>query len=242
MVIAAPVVTPSGVTNTFTIGGTPVAVDTGVTVSSFDTYLTGATVTITNYQPGDTLHFHPQGGIIIASNTGGVLTLSPSLRAVPTPAEYQAALESITFSTTSNVTTTRSLSIVVDDSLASPTASNTAAESVNVAFSAPVVTPSGSAASYTAGGSPVAVDPGVTVASLRHRSEQRYGHDLRRHAAVGRYAQFHQSKRHQRQLRRRRADLDRQRYAGPIHGGLAVGYVLLDQYQHNDSGDFNRCR
>ena len=64
MVIALPVVTPSGVTNTFTIGGTPVAVDTGVTVSSFDTYLTGATITITNYQPGDTLHFHRQAALL----------------------------------------------------------------------------------------------------------------------------------------------------------------------------------
>ena len=124
-----PVVTPSGTTNTFTVGGSAVAVDSGVTVTSYDTDLTGATVTITNYQSGDTLNFTNQNGII-GSYSGGVLTLTGSA----TPAQYQAALQSVTFSTTSTNTTTRSLSIVAIDSSASPTTSNTAAESVNVAI------------------------------------------------------------------------------------------------------------
>ncbi len=166
VVIAPPVVTPSGTVSTFTLGGTAAFVDAGLIVQSFDPALTEATVTITNYQPGDTLHFHSQDGLILVSNTGGVLTLSNYGHASATPAEYQAALQTVTFSTTSTVTTTRTLSIVVDDSLASPTTSNVAAESVNVAFPAPVVTPSGSAASYTAGGTPVTVDSDVTVSSL----------------------------------------------------------------------------
>ena len=57
--------TPSGATNTFTVGGSAVAVDSGVTVTSNDTDLTGATVTISagTLQSGDTLHFTNQNGI-----------------------------------------------------------------------------------------------------------------------------------------------------------------------------------
>ena len=157
---AAPVVTPSGATNTFNLGGSAVAIDSGVTVTSNDTDLTGATVTISagTLQSGDSLNFTNQNGITIASNTGGVLTLTGSA----TPAQYQAALRSVTFSTTSTNTTTRSLSIVATDNSLT---SNAAAESVNVAIAAPVVTPSGTTNSFTVGGAAVAVDSGVTVTS-----------------------------------------------------------------------------
>jgi hypothetical protein len=159
---AAPVVTPSGTINTFTIGGGSVAVDAGVTVSSTDADLSGATVTISagTLQSGDTLHFTNQNGIS-GAYASGTLTLSGSA----TPAQYQTALQSVTFSTTSSNTTTRSISIIADDSLASPTTSNTGAESVKVAFAAPVVTPSGTINTFTIGGGAVAVDGGVTVSS-----------------------------------------------------------------------------
>ena len=159
MAIAAPVVTPSGTTNTFTVGGSAVAVDAGMTVSSYDTDLTGATVTISagTLQTGDTLNFTNQNGIT-GSYAGGVLTLSGSA----TVAHYQTALQSVTFSTTSTNTTTRSLSVVaIDGSLNS----SPAAESVKVAIAAPVVTPSGTTNTFTLGGSAVAVDSGVTVSS-----------------------------------------------------------------------------
>ncbi len=156
------VVTPSGTTNTFTVGQSAVAVDPGVTVTSYDTDLTGATETITNYQSGDSLNYTPIDGITITGNSGGVLTLTGSA----TPAQYQAALQSVTFSTTSLNTTTRSLSIVADNSSGSPTTSIAAAESVNVVIGAPVVTPSGSSnKSFTLGGTAVAVDSGVTISS-----------------------------------------------------------------------------
>jgi uncharacterized repeat protein (TIGR03803 family) len=156
------VVNPSGTTNTFTIGGSAVPVDAGVTVSSYYTDLTGATVTISagTLKSGDTLNFTSQNGIT-GSYSGGVLTLSGSA----TPAQYQTALQSVTFSTTSTSTTTRSLSIVADDTLATPTTSYAAAESVKVAIAAPVVTPSGMTNAFTIGGSAVAVDAGVTVSS-----------------------------------------------------------------------------
>ncbi len=126
-VAAAPVVTPSGTTSTFTTGGTAVAVDSSVKVSSSDTDLTSATVTISSgtLQSGDLLIFNNQNGIT-GSYSGGVLTLSGSA----TVANYQAALESVTFSTTSTNTTARDISIVaLDNSLAS----TAAAESVDVA-------------------------------------------------------------------------------------------------------------
>ena len=50
--------TTSGSTGqTFTLGGSAVAVDSGLTVTSIDTDLTGASMTITNYQSGDSLNF-----------------------------------------------------------------------------------------------------------------------------------------------------------------------------------------
>ena len=114
-VVAAPVVTPSGTTNIFTVGGAAVAVDSGLTVSSSDADLSGATVTISagTLQSGDTLNFTNQNGIS-GSYSGGVLTLTGSA----TPAQYQTALQSVTFSTTSTNTTTRSISIVAERRLA----------------------------------------------------------------------------------------------------------------------------
>ena len=123
--IDLPVVTPSAnAANTFTLGGSSVAVDSGVTVTSSEADLTDATVTINDYQSGDTLDFTNQNGIT-GSYAGGVLTLSGSA----TPTQYQTALQSVTFSTTSTEVTARSLAIVVaDNSLAS----NSAAEQVDI--------------------------------------------------------------------------------------------------------------
>jgi subtilase family serine protease len=158
----APVVTASGTIHTYTVGGTAAAVDAGLTVSSYDTDLTGATVTISagTLKTGDTLNFNNQNGIS-GTYASGTLTLSGSA----TPGQYQTALESITFSTGSANTTTRSVSIIADDSLATPTSSTSAAESVRVAIAAPIVTPSGSINTFTVGGAAAAVDAGVTVLS-----------------------------------------------------------------------------
>jgi hypothetical protein len=161
--IAPPVVTPSGATSTFVTDGPAVAVDAGVTVTSYDTDLTGATVTISagTLQAGDTLNFTNQNGIsgsysVVAG--AGVLTLTGSA----TPAQYQAALQSVTFSTTDASAVVRSISTVVDDGSASPTTSNTAAETVNVTLG-PFVMASGTTNTFTAGEPAVAVDSGVTV-------------------------------------------------------------------------------
>jgi hypothetical protein len=119
-------VTPSGTHASYTAGAAAVAVDSGVTVSSSSTDLTGATMTIgTGYQSGsDTLHFTGQNGIG-GNYAGGVLTLTGSA----TPAQYQAALRSVTFSSTSTSTTARAISIVA---LAGTSTSSAAQEQVNV--------------------------------------------------------------------------------------------------------------
>ena len=161
MLIPPPVVTPSVATHTFTVGGSAVAIDSGMTVSSYDADLTGATETIANYQSGDSLHFNNQSGIS-GSYSAGVLTLTGSA----TPAQYQTALRSVTFSTTSLNTATRTVDVVALDGSASPTTSNTGVDTVAVAFAPPVVTTSGSTGqTVTVGGAAVAVDSGVTVTS-----------------------------------------------------------------------------
>ena len=112
--VGAPVVTASGTQASFTAGGIAVTVDPGVTVSSSDTDLTGAVVTISagTLQPGDTLNFtSPSGSGIVGIYAGGSLTLSGTA----TVAQYQSALQSVTFSSTSSSTATRSISIVALD-------------------------------------------------------------------------------------------------------------------------------
>ena len=123
---AAPVVTASGSTGQiFTLGSSAVAVDSGLTVTSNDADLTGATVAISigTLQAGDMLDFTNQNGIT-ASYSDCVLTLSGTA----TVAQYQAALQSVTFSTTSTVTGTRTIDVVADDSSASPTTSDAAVD------------------------------------------------------------------------------------------------------------------
>ena len=131
--IAAPVVTAHQATKNETAGQT-VTVDSAVTVTSFDTDVTGATMTISagTLQAGDTLHFTTQNGIT-GVYSGGVMTLSGSA----TPAQYQTALQSITYSTTSSSTVTRNISMVVTDSNdTGPTPSNTA--TTQIVVSAPI--------------------------------------------------------------------------------------------------------
>ncbi len=116
----------------YTEGG-PAAAPLGnvtVTIASNDTDLTGAAVAIspTSFQSGDTLTFVNQNGITGSYNSGtGTLTLTGSA----TAAQYQAAMRSITFLSTSSSLTNRQISVVtVDDG--NTQASNTLWESVDV--------------------------------------------------------------------------------------------------------------
>jgi hypothetical protein len=122
------VITPSGAHASYTAGASAATVDRGVTISSNDNDPSGATVTISagTLQSGDILSFtSPAGSGITGSYSGGVLTLSGSA----TVAQYQAALQSVTFSSPSPSTTARAISIVTFDGALT---SNAAPEQVNV--------------------------------------------------------------------------------------------------------------
>ena len=74
----------------------------------------------------------------------------------------------------------------------------------------------------------------------RHRRDGRHGDDRHRLSVGQRHAPLHHSERHQRQLRRWRADLERQRHAGQLPDRLAVGHLLVDQHEPGDSQHFDR--
>ena len=103
---------------------------------------------------------------------------------------------------------------------------------VTLGSSAPVVTTSGNTGqTFTLGGSAVAVDSGVTVTSS---DTDLTGATMTiANAQSGDTLNFTNQNGITRQLLRWRADLERQRHAGPIPGGLAVGHVLHDQHQHH---------
>ena len=109
-VVVPPTLKASGTVNTFSIGGTPVPVDKGLTVQRrhrrFDRR--HGDDHSSALQTGDTLNFTSQNGIS-GSYSGGVLTLTGSA----TVAQYQTALDSISFSSTSSSTTTRAISVAV---------------------------------------------------------------------------------------------------------------------------------
>ena len=106
----------------------PELLDNTIGVSDADnTTLESAIVSISNnFESGDELHFVDQSGITGSyDDTTGVLTLAGEA----TLEEYRTALESITFSTTSNDTDTRTISYVVNDGTAD---SNTATATMSV--------------------------------------------------------------------------------------------------------------
>ena len=125
----------STVSPSYTAGASAISVDPDVTVSSSDGGLTGATVSISaaTLQSGDTLGFtSPAGSGISGSYAAGTLTLS----GVATPAQYQAALQSVMFANATNPSTTaRSISIVATDNNVN---SDPATEQVDVAAPATV--------------------------------------------------------------------------------------------------------
>jgi hypothetical protein len=119
----APSVTTSGGTTSF-IEGSPIVIDAGVTVSDTDsTTLSSGKVAITGgYQSAeDVLAFindgSTMGDVAVASNTGGVLTLTSIGATATTLAEWQAALRAVTYSNSSDApkTTDRTIAFSVSD-------------------------------------------------------------------------------------------------------------------------------
>ncbi|GGY14675.1 DUF4347 domain-containing protein [Paludibacterium paludis] len=173
-----PIATTSGGSAAFTAGdnttSTPVAVDSGITVSDLDnSTLASATVSITgNFHSGeDVLAFTNNnsslyGNISASYNSGtGVLTLTSS-GGTATVAQWQAALRAVTYtdSAVTPNTATRTISFQVNDGTKNSVAV-TRAVTVAATDQTPIATPTGGDANYVLDGSstPVAVDPGITV-------------------------------------------------------------------------------
>jgi uncharacterized repeat protein (TIGR03803 family) len=127
-------------------GAAAVVLDAGVAVSDIDSggTLAGATISISSgFLSGDILTFINQNGISGSYNATGVLTLSGTA----TLAQYQTALDSITYSftpaggdaTAGGTDTSRAISWQVNDGSNSNGASNIASSSLSVPIT-PVVT------------------------------------------------------------------------------------------------------
>ncbi|VVE49776.1 fibronectin type III domain-containing protein [Pandoraea capi] len=149
-------------------GGAPVPVDPGITLSDGGSSTAKtATVQITNFVTGDVLNFTAQNGITSTYDpTTGTLTLSTGA-GTASIAEWQAALESVTFSsslTSPNLsTTTRTISFSFNDGTF---VSNVATRNIVVTATdqTPVVTEGGAASTnYLAGSAATAVDANVHV-------------------------------------------------------------------------------
>jgi hypothetical protein len=161
-----PVLAASDGSAAWTEGDPGVAVDPGISASDVDSdSFAGATVAISSgYVSGDSLGFSDQGGITgVFDGETGVLTLSGS----GTVAEYEAALRSVTFQSSSDDPTgaTRTVSFQVDDggdveNLSDAVTRDIAVTPVN---DAPVATASEGSTEYTIGSSGVVVDSSVTV-------------------------------------------------------------------------------
>ncbi|MGV2293261.1 DUF4347 domain-containing protein [Trinickia sp. YCB016] len=170
--VTGPTVTASGGATTFTsadsVSGTPVAVDSGLTVSDTEaSTAASATVAITsNYQSNqDVLAFTNTsattfGNITESSYAGGVLTLSSS-GGTASITQWQAALDAVTYlDTAANpVTSARTITFTANDGLASSTA---VTKTVDV-VAPPIVTTSGGTTNYTDGASATDVDSSANV-------------------------------------------------------------------------------
>ena len=152
----------AGATVSAASGGAAVVLDSGLTVSDVDSSgdLSGATVTIDAgfVKNDDTLSFATQNGISGSyKSSTGVLTLTGTA----TVAQYQAALESITFSTDATSAGSRTIDWVVKDGSTSNGSSSAAASMVDVTVGPIVV--AGATATFTGGGSAVPLDGGLTL-------------------------------------------------------------------------------
>ncbi|MCG5073234.1 DUF4347 domain-containing protein [Paraburkholderia tagetis] len=159
---------------------TPVAVDSGLTVSdTLATTLGSATVAITgNFRAGeDVLAFtndgSTMGNIVGAYNAvTGVLTLTSS-SASATLAQWQSALRSVTYTDTAVTpnNTTRTISFTAVDGASNTSATATRTVTVTDTDQTPIVTTTGGTTSYVGGTSAVTIDGGIRVSDLDNSTQ-----------------------------------------------------------------------
>jgi hypothetical protein len=155
--------------NVANVPSTPVTIDSGLTLTDPATStLQSATVAITgNFQTTtDVLNFTSNAnfGNIAGSYNAGVLTLTSAGNSA-TLAQWQAALDSVTYTSTAVTpnNATRTVSFGVTDAFSN--VSNTATRHVTVTDvdQTPIVTTTNGTTGYVGGAAAVAVDTGVTV-------------------------------------------------------------------------------
>ncbi|HEX2941257.1 MAG TPA: Hint domain-containing protein, partial [Rhodopila sp.] len=161
VLLTQPTVTASGTVIAIT-GQGPVTVDPGLLVATTDGQQI-ATATVSGILSGDTLSYNggtaktfTDGGSIASTFSAGTLTLS----GVASAADYQSALDSVTFTTTSGDTTARTLNWTVNDgAIVSPTATST----IDL-HTRPTIT-AGATATFIGGGTAVTLDAGLTISA-----------------------------------------------------------------------------
>ncbi|MBW4660026.1 MAG: hypothetical protein KME15_15230 [Drouetiella hepatica Uher 2000/2452] len=162
----APVITPSVGALSYTEGSGAVRVDPSIRVTDLDSLnLTGATATLAGYVPGqDSLGFSNTAKITGSFDTvTGILSLSGSA----TIAEYEAALQSITYANSSSNPNTASRTVrftATDGSNISSIA--TRAIQIAATNTAPVIATSAEVLSYTENSGAIALDANVTVSDI----------------------------------------------------------------------------
>jgi autotransporter passenger strand-loop-strand repeat protein len=170
-IVHAPPSVTAGATATYAGGGAAVALDATLAVSDADSNgnLQGATVTIASgFLSGDTLNFINQNGITGSYNaTTHVLTLSGA----SSLANYQAALDSITYSfspsngdpTQGGADTTRIIQWVVNDGVAS---SPVATSTLHTLLPKPILSGLPGNATYPVQGAAITLAPAATVSEI----------------------------------------------------------------------------
>lgn len=153
----------------------PMPIDPTIVVSDPGTpTLASATITMTNFTPGgqDVLGFIndgvTMGNIAIQSNAGGVLTLT-SAGSTATVAQWQSALEAVTYRNLSDNpnTSTRIVTFQVNSGLATNAQSNVLTSTISITTLAdpPLITNQDlTPLAYTEDGTAVAIVPNVLVA------------------------------------------------------------------------------
>ena len=156
----------AGATAGFNGGGSQVVLDNSIVITDPNgTLLTGATIEIGNFQAGDQLNFDSTASITGTYDAGdGVLKLVGT----DTVADYQAALDSITYSFTptngdptgGGGQTSRTIDWIVNDATGTSAPSSSTLDVVHIAPSVTAIPDVG----YGIGGAPVVLDPGITLA------------------------------------------------------------------------------
>ncbi len=203
-VVHTPPTITADATAAFSGGGSPVVLDGSLTVTDTDSgdMLAGATIAITNgFLSGDVLNFTNTGSITGSyDSTTGTLVLTGA----DSVADYQAALQSVTYSfspsdgdpTGGGSDTSRTISFTVDDGVATGT------DSLHADRYPCCTERDGERDGGVRGGRKPGGDAGTRPGRLRpgqQRSPDRRD-DRNRRLRRGRCAEFHQHGQHHRQL------------------------------------------